>query len=62
MDSKEIWLGAIFVVSILVSCTLMLKFLNSAIAKYAQVEVIATYQVAIIVFTVICALVLVDEA
>ena len=44
------------------SSLLQITFLNTAIARYQQVEVIAVYQVTIMIFTIICALVLLDEA
>ena len=44
------------------SSLLQITFLNTAIARYQQVEVIAVYQVTIMIFTIVCALVLLDEA
>jgi len=44
------------------SAMLQLFFLNSAIARYQQIDFSAVYQVTIMIFTVVCALVLLEEA
>ena len=43
------------------SSVLQLIFVNSAIARYQQIEVSAVYQVMIIIWLVVCALLLLDE-
>ena len=53
---------SICLVAAVSSVLLQISFLNQAIARYSQVECIAIYQVTIMVFTVVCALVLLGEA
>ena len=53
---------SICLVAAVSSVLLQISFLNQAIARYSQVECIAIYQVTIIIFTVICALMLLGEA
>ena len=49
------------IIILAISAPLQIYFLNRAIALYAQKEVIATYQVTVMIFTIICGLILVDE-
>ena len=49
------------IIILAISAPLQIYFLNRAIALYAQKEVIATYQVTVMIFTILCGLILVDE-
>ena len=60
-EPDDIWIASVCLVIAVSSALLQITFLNTAIANYQQVEVIAVYQVTIMIFTIICALVLLDE-
>ena len=60
-EPDDIWIASVCLVIAVSSVLLQITFLNTAIANYQQVEVIAVYQVTIMIFTIICALVLLDE-
>ena len=61
-EPDDIWIATVCLVIAVASSLLQLTFLNKAIACYQQVEVIAIYQVTIMIFTIMCALILLDEA
>jgi len=59
---NEYWIMSVTAVVAASSAILQLKFLNSAIASYQQIDFSAVYQVTVMIFTVISALILCDEA
>jgi len=59
---QEYWIISVTAFIAVCSAILQLKFLNSAIASYQQIDFSAVYQVTVMIFTVICALILLDEA
>jgi len=59
---NEYWIMSVTFVIAASSAILQLKFLNSAIASYQQIDFSAVYQVTVMIFTVVCALILCDEA
>ena len=62
MDSQDFWIMSVCLFVAVCSTLMQLYYLNQAIARYQQIEVSAIYQVTIMIFTVVCALVIMDEA
>ena len=62
LDSQDIWIMSVCLFVAVCSTLMQLYYLNQAIARYQQIEVSAIYQVTIMIFTVVCALVIMDEA
>lgn len=62
LGAVECWILSVTLFVAVCSGVLQFTFLNAALASYQQIDFSAVYQVTIMVFTVVCALVLLDEA
>lgn len=61
-STVEYWIIGVGIALVPLEAFFQLKFLNKAIAKYQQIEVAAIYQVNLMVFTILCGLILLQEA
>ena len=61
-EANDLWVMTVCLVIAVASAGLQFAYLNQAMARYAQVEVISIYQVTIMIFTIVSGLLLMDEA